>query len=202
MAPLLFGSGACALVYQTVWLREFRLFFGASTAANAAVLAVFIGGLGAGGLFFGARADRHERPLAFYAPLELAIALWAGATPALLWLARGAYLGLGGSASLGLVGGTLVRLLLTALVLGGPTVLMGATLPAVARGIETPDDRGRRSLGLLYGINTPRQMELAKQGMRIRCLISYGEYWFPWYMRRLAERPANVGFVIRNMLKG
>jgi spermidine synthase len=154
MAPLLFGSGACALVYQTVWLREFRLFFGASTAANAAVLAVFIGGLGAGGLWLGARADRHERPLAFYAKLELAIALWAAATPGLLWLARAAYLALGGSASLGLVGGTLVRLLLTALVLAGPTVLMGGTLPAVARGVETPDDRGRRSLGLLYGINT------------------------------------------------
>src|SRR5437899_2775663 len=38
---LLFGSGACALIYQTVWLREFRLIFGASTAASAAVLATF-----------------------------------------------------------------------------------------------------------------------------------------------------------------
>jgi proline dehydrogenase len=55
---------------------------------------------------------------------------------------------------------------------------------------------------MLFGINTPRQIALAKRGMRIRCLISYGEFWFPWYMRRLAERPANVGFVIRNMFKG
>ena len=154
MAPLLFGSGACALIYQTVWLREFRLFFGGSTAANAAVLAVFIAGLGAGGLLLGARADRHERPLALYAELELGIALWSAATPLLLWLARHAYLALGGSASLGLVGGTVARLILTALVLGGPTVLMGGTLPAVARGVETLDDRGRRSLGLLYGVNT------------------------------------------------
>src|SRR6185436_4218050 len=94
MAPLLFGSGACALVYQTVWLREFRLFFGASTAANAAVLAVFIGGLGAGGFVLGTRADRHDRPLRFYADLELGIALWCALTPTLLWLARSAYLAL------------------------------------------------------------------------------------------------------------
>ena len=38
-----------------------------------------------------------------------------------------------------------------------------------------------------------------KEGQRLRVLISYGEYWFPWYMRRLAERPANVWFVIRTM---
>ena len=38
-----------------------------------------------------------------------------------------------------------------------------------------------------------------KEGQRLRVLISYGEYWFPWYMRRLAERPANVWFVVRTM---
>ena len=58
----------------------------------------------------------------------------------------------------------------------------------------------RYEFAMLYGINSQRQRELAKNGDRIRCLISYGEYWFPWYMRRLAERPANVTFVLRNML--
>src|SRR5260370_24955472 len=48
VAPLLFLSGLCALVYQIAWLREFRLIFGASTAASAAVVAIFIGGLGLG----------------------------------------------------------------------------------------------------------------------------------------------------------
>ena len=71
VAALLFGSGFCALVYQTGWLREFRLIFGASTAASAAVLAIFIGGLGVGGLVLGSRADRHPRPLLLYATLEL-----------------------------------------------------------------------------------------------------------------------------------
>jgi proline dehydrogenase len=53
---------------------------------------------------------------------------------------------------------------------------------------------------MLYGIQSGRQRELAGRGARIRCLISYGEYWFPWYMRRLAERPANVWFVVKNLI--
>ena len=52
---------------------------------------------------------------------------------------------------------------------------------------------------MLYGIQRPLQQRLASAGKRLRVLISYGEYWFPWYMRRLAERPANVWFVIRTM---
>jgi len=52
---------------------------------------------------------------------------------------------------------------------------------------------------LLYGIQTTEQMRLANEGYRVRCLISYGSYWFPWYVRRLAERPANVMFVVKNL---
>jgi len=52
---------------------------------------------------------------------------------------------------------------------------------------------------MLYGIQRPLQQRLARDGKRIRVLIAYGEYWFPWYMRRLAERPANVWFVAKNM---
>jgi hypothetical protein len=104
VAPLVFGSGLCALVYQTAWQREFRLVFGASTAASAAVVAVFMGGLGLGGLLLGPRADRHPRPLRFYAILEALTALAAAATPALVALSRRAYLGLGGTAALGRVG--------------------------------------------------------------------------------------------------
>ena len=53
---------------------------------------------------------------------------------------------------------------------------------------------------MLYGIKSAEQLKLADDGYRVRVLISYGESWFPWYMRRLAERPANVGFVLRNLL--
>jgi proline dehydrogenase len=55
---------------------------------------------------------------------------------------------------------------------------------------------------MLYGIQRSQQQRLAATARRIRVLISYGEYWFPWYMRRLAERPANVGFVLKNMIGG
>lgn len=59
----------------------------------------------------------------------------------------------------------------------------------------------RYEFAMLFGIQSARQHQLAAQGIRTRCLISYGEYWFPWYMRRLAERPANVWFVVKNMFK-
>jgi proline dehydrogenase len=52
---------------------------------------------------------------------------------------------------------------------------------------------------MLYGIQRQLQRRLAREGKRLRVLISYGEFWFPWYMRRLAERPANVWFVVRNL---
>jgi len=52
---------------------------------------------------------------------------------------------------------------------------------------------------LLYGIGRAQQMSLVQSGHRVRVLISYGSAWFPWYMRRLAERPANVWFVVRSL---
>ena len=52
-AVLIFGSGLSALLYQTTWLREFRLIFGNSTAASAAVLGIFMGGLGLGSALLG-----------------------------------------------------------------------------------------------------------------------------------------------------
>lgn len=52
---------------------------------------------------------------------------------------------------------------------------------------------------LLYGIQRAEQVRLAQAGYRVRVLISYGSQWFPWYMRRLAERPANLGFLVRNL---
>ncbi|HEY7369986.1 MAG TPA: proline dehydrogenase family protein [Thermoanaerobaculia bacterium] len=52
---------------------------------------------------------------------------------------------------------------------------------------------------LLFGIRRAEQLRLQKAGYRLRVLISYGRYWFPWYMRRLAERPANALFVLKNL---
>jgi proline dehydrogenase len=52
---------------------------------------------------------------------------------------------------------------------------------------------------MLYGIQRAGQLRLAGAGATVRVLIAYGSYWFPWYMRRLAERPANVWFVVRSL---
>jgi proline dehydrogenase len=53
---------------------------------------------------------------------------------------------------------------------------------------------------MLYGIQRYVQLQLARDGWRCGVLISYGREWFPWFMRRLAERPANVWFVLRNLI--
>ena len=52
---------------------------------------------------------------------------------------------------------------------------------------------------MLYGIQTEEQHRLAREGWKSVVLVAYGSYWFPWYMRRLAERPANAWFVLRNL---
>ncbi len=153
-AVFIFVSGMCALVYQTVWMRELRLVFGASTIAGAAVLAIFMGGLGAGAAILGRRSDAHRRPLAFYGQLECGIAVAAALTPFLIAAVRALYIASGGSVTLGGAGATLLRLLLAALVLAIPTFLMGGTLSAAARAVTASDDGGRRRVALLYAINT------------------------------------------------
>jgi proline dehydrogenase len=52
---------------------------------------------------------------------------------------------------------------------------------------------------MLYAIQREEQLRLARDGRRVRVLISYGTAWFAWYMRRLAERPANIWFVLKNL---
>ena len=153
VALFLFGSGLCALIYQTTWLREFRLIFGASTAATAVVLGVFMAGLGFGGILFGRIVEKRARPLAFYAWLELFIALSAALSPLLIFFVRKFYIDLGGTMALGMLNGTLLRLGMAAIILGPPTLLMGGTLPAAARAVVPPADVSRRRLGVLYGVN-------------------------------------------------
>jgi len=86
----------------------------------------------------------------------------------------------------------------------GVRAIFGTHDPALIRRIEAHG----RSLGrkpdqiefqLLYGIGRSEQLRLSAAGYRFRVLISYGEAWFAWYMRRLAERPANVLFVLKSL---
>jgi proline dehydrogenase len=61
-------------------------------------------------------------------------------------------------------------------------------------------DKDRYELAMLFGIQREEQERLARVGHRVRVLISYGSAWFPWYMRRLAERPANLWFVAKQLV--
>jgi proline dehydrogenase len=86
----------------------------------------------------------------------------------------------------------------------GVRAIFGTHDPILIRRIE---DLGRSSnlppealeFQMLYGIRRQEQERIAKAGYKFRVLISYGDAWFPWYMRRLAERPANVLFVLKNL---
>lgn len=66
---------------------------------------------------------------------------------------------------------------------------------AQAEGLKTAD----LEFQMLYGIQTALQRQLVARGFGCRVLISYGSYWYPWFMRRLAERPANLFFLARNL---
>lgn len=69
---------------------------------------------------------------------------------------------------------------------------------AAERGIG-PD---RYEFQMLYGVRRDLQEQLVSQGYRMRVYVPYGQFWYPYFMRRLAERPANVWFVLKNMMKG
>ena len=86
----------------------------------------------------------------------------------------------------------------------GAVLHMGTHDPVLAGRLNAWADqhkvpRTAYEFAMLYGIQRGLQLRLNQDQRRLRVLIAYGEYWFPWYMRRLAERPANVGFVIKNL---
>lgn len=62
--------------------------------------------------------------------------------------------------------------------------------------------RDRFEFQMLYGIRRDLQLKLAQEGYRVRVYVSYGTHWYPYFMRRLAERPANVLFLVKNLIRG
>jgi proline dehydrogenase len=62
-------------------------------------------------------------------------------------------------------------------------------------------DRSRFEFQMLYGVRREAQLELAQQGYNMRVYVPYGQQWYPYFMRRLAERPANVMFVLSNLVR-
>jgi spermidine synthase len=151
---LLVVSGAAGLILQIGWTRQLRLIFGGTTAASATVLAIFLGGLGFGQWFWGRRIDRWTKPLRGYGLLELGVAVAALASPWLVDFSREIYLALGGESALGTFNAALMRIVLSAIVLGPATWLMGGTIPAAAAAIASDEDSRRVRVGWLYGLNT------------------------------------------------
>ncbi|HEX9424021.1 MAG TPA: proline dehydrogenase family protein [Pyrinomonadaceae bacterium] len=77
--------------------------------------------------------------------------------------------------------------------------MIGATIDFVQRqGIS----KGTFEFQMLYGVRRDLQRQLAKDGYNLRVYVPYGKHWYPYFMRRLAERPANIWFVFKNLLKG
>lgn len=96
---------------------------------------------------------------------------------------------------------SLMELLLTegtapAIATHDPALIARTKEFAAARGIA----RDRFEFQLLYGIRRDLQLSLVGEGYRVRVYVPYGREWFPYFMRRLGERPANIGFVLRNLV--
>lgn len=152
-------SGVAALVYQVVWARKFALVFGTSELAIAAVLAAYMGGLALGAWIIEKCIVRVRRPLAWYASIEVGIAVAALAlVPAGQWLVELVLVTTFGGQSAppdAVLGVTSFYYLAAAfLVLLLPTTLMGATLPLLARYAVHHEMQIGSRVGLLYACNT------------------------------------------------
>jgi spermidine synthase len=147
---ILFAASGCAgMIYELVWFQMLQLVIGSTAVSLGALLASFMGGLCIGSILFARFIGTAFHPLRVWALLELGIAALGLAVVFVVpWLAK-VYAAL---APGGMVG-VLVRGLLCALCLLPPTVLMGATLPAIARLAETTRS-GVTWMGLLYAANT------------------------------------------------
>ena len=150
-----FVSGACGLIYEVVWSREFVVTAGGTTHAVTAVVSAFMAGLGIGSIIGGRYIDRTDKnPFIIYGLLEGGVALTAVLVP---YLATGVqpvlgvlYKSLGGQSPLY----DILRFLLSALVLFPPTLLMGASLPVLMRATLTDRKSFGFTAGRLYAINT------------------------------------------------
>ena len=148
MLLLFIGSGCAALIYEIVWYQSLELIVGSSAISIGVVLGTFMGGMCVGSLLLPRYVKPDEHPLRVYAKLESGIAVCGLVILFVLPYAGGLYTSFGGSG----FGGLLLRGLFCAICLAPPTLLMGATLPAVARWVQaTP--RGVSWLGFFYGGN-------------------------------------------------
>ncbi len=151
----IFLSGFSALIYQLIWVRLLGLVFGVSSFAVATVVAVFLLGLGLGSYFFGNWSERTRDPLKIYMYVELGIAalslvsyLLISELPLYPYLYQHAY------NKLDFYGLSLVRLLLSIMVLLPPVFLIGGTLPLVSKYFLTAPSELGSKFSKVYYLNT------------------------------------------------
>src|SRR2546422_5724321 len=142
------GSGCAALIYEIVWFQLLELVIGSSTVSVGILLGTFMGGMCLGSLLFARFVSRTHHPLRVYALMELSIGVIGLAILFGMPLIAGIYTAWAGSGIFGMV----VRSIVAAVCLIPPTLLMGATLPAISRWVETTP-RGISWLGFFYGGN-------------------------------------------------
>jgi len=145
---LFIGSGCAALIYEIVWFQLLQLVIGSSVVSLGVLLGTFMGGMCLGSLLLPRAVSPRHHPLRVYATLEFGIGLIG---LLILWgmpLIGGVYTAWAGPG----VAGLFVRGIVAAICLLPPTLLMGATLPAVARWVETTP-QGVSWLGFFYGGN-------------------------------------------------
>lgn len=150
---LFFFSGACALIYQVLWLRMLGWVFGVTAYAASTVWAMFMTGLAVGGVLAGRIGDRVRKPFAWFGAAELLIGVTAFATPLALSTLERVYISVlphVPASSAALVG---ARVVIAFLVLIVPTTLMGATLPLVLKTSAFRESSLGTQVGILYGSN-------------------------------------------------
>jgi spermidine synthase len=151
---LFFASGACALIYQVMWLRLLALVFGVTVYAASTVLAGFMAGLAAGSFIAGRLATRFTRPLAVFGVVEALVGLTALASPDVLAAITGLWVSIHSALPESTIAITAIRFVVAFLVLIVPTSLMGATLPLVVKSAIVQDGRIGGRIGWLYAVNT------------------------------------------------
>ena len=145
---LFLGSGCSALIYEIVWFQLLELVIGSSTISLGILLGTFMGGMCLGSLLFSRFISRVHHPLRVYAFMELGIGIIGLTIFFGMPLVGGVYTAWAGSGFLGM----LFRGIVAGVCLIPPTLLMGATLPAISRWVETTP-RGVSWLGFFYGGN-------------------------------------------------
>src|SRR2546425_12158256 len=145
---LLAGSGCAALIYEVVWLQLLQLVIGSSAVSLGLLLAAYMGGLCLGSAMLPRLVSPRRNPLRVYACLELGIAAFGLITLFGLPLIGHIYLAGPTSGMAGLIS----RGVLAAACLLPPTLLMGASFPAVARSLKSTPEAVSQ-LGLLYSAN-------------------------------------------------